>query len=110
MTNRVAAIVVLSQIRASGSAWRALADALRDPAGLVRATATQVLSLLSNAAQRSVDWTPAMPALRALLHGTNLFAHNLVMEVLAATHVRPTLALRQGATESPYAAGSTRSR
>lgn len=92
MKNRVAAIVILSQFAASDSSWWALVDALRDPDGPVGATATQVLSLLSTAAQRPVDWTPAMPALRALLDGTNLFAHNQVMETLAATHVSPTFA------------------
>ena len=92
MKNRIAAIVVLSQFAASDSTWWALVDALRDPDGPVSATATQVLSLLSTAAQRPVDWTPAMPALRALLDGTNLFAHNQVMETLAATHVSPNFA------------------
>ena len=67
-------------------------DALRDPDGPVSATATQVLSLLSKAAQRPVDWAPALPALRALLDGTNLFAHNQVMETLAATRVSANFA------------------
>lgn len=94
MKNRVSAIVVLSQFATSDSTWRALVDALRDPDGPVSATATQVLGLLSHAVPRPVDWTPAVPALRALLDGTNLFAHNQVMETLAATRVSPALAPR----------------
>jgi hypothetical protein len=92
--NRVAAVVVLSQFASVDSTWWALAEGLRDPDGAVRATSIQVLGMLSHSAARAVDWTPVVPALRALLDGTNLFAHNQVMETLVATRVGPALAPR----------------
>jgi hypothetical protein len=90
--NRVVAAVLLSNFAQSDSAWWALADALRDPMGVVSGTAAQVLAHLPNAASHTVDWAPATPTLRAILDGTNLFAHNEMMEVLAATRVDPALA------------------
>ena len=39
-----------------------------------------------------MNWAPATETLRAILDGTNLFAHNEMMEVLAATQVDPALA------------------
>jgi hypothetical protein len=92
--NRLAAVVVLSQFAAFDSTWWALAEGLRDPDNMVRATSTQVLGMLTQVAARPVDWTPAVPALRALLDGTNLFAHTQLMETLAATRVSPELAPR----------------
>ena len=50
--------------------------------------------MLTQVGARPVDWTPAVPALRALLDGTNLFAHTQLMETLAATRVSPELAPR----------------
>ena len=90
--NRAAALVVLGNFAGEDRAWWALADALRDPAPIVSVTAQQLLAGLVQSAPRPVDWRPAAESLRALLDGTNLFAHNAVMEVLAATAVAPDLA------------------
>lgn len=90
--NRVAAVVLLSNFASSDSAWWALADALRDPMAPVSATAAQVLAALRHGAPRRVKWGPATGTLRAILDGTNLFAHNELMEVLAVTRVDSTLA------------------
>lgn len=90
--NRVAAAVLLANFSSSDSTWWALTDALRDPLGQVSGTAAQVLSALTRGAPRRVDWAPATQSLRAILDGTNLFAHNQLMEVLAATQVDPALA------------------
>ena len=90
--NRVAAATRLGNFSSSDSAWWALADALRDPEAAVSGTAGHVLSALTRGAPRRVDWAPATETLRAILDGTNLFAHNELMEVLAATQVDPALA------------------
>lgn len=90
--NRVAAAVLLANFSGSDSVWWALADALRDPVTQVNGTARQVLGALVVRAPRRVDWAPVTPALRAILDGTNLFAHNRLMEVLAATQIDSTLA------------------
>ena len=90
--DRVVAVLLLANFAESDSTWWALAEALRDPAASVRGTAAQLLTALSRRAPRRVDWTPATPTLRALLDGTNLFAHNQVMEVLAATQIDSALA------------------
>lgn len=91
-TNRVAAAMLLANFAADDRAWRALADALRDPAPQVRTAAMQVLHGLTADRPRRVDWVPAAGALRAVLDGTNLFAHNDLLEALAATRVAPALA------------------
>lgn len=91
-TDRVAAVVILANFASSDSTWWALTDALRDPAASVRGTAAQVLTALSRRAPRRVNWAPATSTLRALLDGTNLFAHSAVMEVLAATQIDAALA------------------
>ena len=90
--NRVAGIVLLANFADSDSTWWALTDALRDPMGPVSLTAAQVLTALTRRAPRRVDWAPATQTVRAILDGTNLFAHNAMMEVLAVTQVDPTLA------------------
>ena len=90
--DRVVAVVLLTNFAESDSTWWALTEALRDPTATVRGTAAQVLTTLSRRAPHRVDWTPATATLRALLDGTNLFAHNQVMEVLAATQVDSALA------------------
>jgi hypothetical protein len=91
-TNRVAAAVLLASFSSSDSAWWALTDALRDPVGQVSGTAAQVLSALTRGAPRRVNWAPTTQTLRAILDGTNLSAHDQLMEVLAATQVDPALA------------------
>ena len=90
--DRVVAVVILANFAGSDTTWWALADALRDPEASVRGTAAHVMTALSGRAPRRVNWAPASPTLRALLDGTNLFAHNAVMEVLAATEIEPALA------------------
>ena len=90
--NRVAAAVLLANFSSSDSVWWALTDALRDPIGQVSGTASQVLSALTRRAPRRVNWAPATQSLRSILDGTNLFAHNQLMEVLAATQIEPALA------------------
>jgi hypothetical protein len=90
--NRVIAAVIIAGFADSDSTWWALVDALRDRDGRVSATATQVLTTLSRSAARTVNWAPAVDPLRAVLDGTNLFAHNALLETLAATRVDPSLA------------------
>ena len=90
--NRLVAAVLLSNFAANDTIWWALADALRDPMGPVSGTAAQVMSAMRHVTPRSVDWAPATPTLRAILDGTNLFAHDEMMEVLAATRLDPSLA------------------
>ena len=89
---RAVAAVVLAGFPSSDSTWWALADALRDQDGMVSATASQVLSALSKGAAKTVDWGPAADGIRAVLDGTNLFAHNDLLDALTATKVNPALA------------------
>jgi hypothetical protein len=89
---RAVAAVVLAAFADRDSTWWALADALRDQDGMVSATASQVLSTLSQSAARSVSWAPVADGVRAVLDGTDLFAHNTLLDALAATRVDPALA------------------
>jgi hypothetical protein len=90
--NRVAAVVLLANFADSDSTWWALAGALRDPAPRVAGSAAQLLSALMSRGPSPVNWAPATGVVRAILDGTNLFAHNDMMRVLAATQVDPALA------------------
>jgi len=91
-SDRAVAAVILANFGSSDSTWWALADALRDPEGSVSNTAALILRVLSHRAPRRVDWAPATPALRPLIDGTNLFTHNEIMEILAATKIDSALA------------------
>jgi hypothetical protein len=90
--NRVVAAVLLANFASDDSVWWALVDALRDPSAMVSGSAGQVLSTLRREVPHRVNWMPATETVRAILDGTNLFAHNELMEVLAATGVDPALA------------------
>ena len=90
--DRVVAVLLLANFADSDSTWWSLVEAVRDPAAKVRSTAAQLLTALARRAPRRVDWSPAIPALRALLDGTNLFAHNQLMDVLATTQIDSALA------------------
>ena len=91
-TNRAIAAVLLANFAARDSAWWGLAEALRDPDGMVSGTAQQVLSTLAQRAPRPVDWAPVAGTLRAVIDGTNLFVQDNLLDALAATHVAPALA------------------
>lgn len=96
---RAVAAVVLAGFPESDSTWWALADALRDQVGMVAATASQVLNILSVSSARPVNWTPIVHDLRAVLDGTDLFTQNSLLDALAATRIDPSLApglLRDG--------------
>lgn len=90
--HRALAAVLLARFAASDATWWALADALRDQAGMVSATASQVLNTLASSSPRTVEWAPAADGLRAVLDGTSLFTHNTLLATLAATRVSPSLA------------------
>jgi hypothetical protein len=90
--HRALSAVLLARFAEDDSTWGTLVDALRDPNGIVSATASQVLGTLGHALPRTVNWTPFVPSLRALLDGTNLFAYNTVLTLLAQTKVSPALA------------------
>lgn len=87
--NRVVAAAVLANFPEQDSTWWALAEALRDGNEAVRTTA---LTVLRGMPARQVDWAPAVPALRALLGGTNVGATQEVLELLGHTHVSAELA------------------
>lgn len=98
--NRVMALAVLSSFPKSNATWLTLADELRDPDGMVSATASQLLTTLARYSPRTVDWSPALDGLEAVMAGTNLFAQLPLIEVLTRTKVAPGLApplLRAGA-------------
>lgn len=90
--NRIGALVVLSGFAESDAAWRGIVGALRDRATPVNVGAILVLQGFVRERPRRVEWAEASNDLRVLLNGTNLFAHNLVMEALVATSVEPRLA------------------
>ncbi len=90
--NRVMAYAVLGRFPADDRSWHALADGLRDPSGLARATASQTLGVITRTSTRRVDWTGQAEALQWLVNGTNLFGHTTLLRALAATEIDPRLA------------------
>lgn len=98
-SNRAIAALIMLNFPKHDASWLALVEALRDPEPVVNVTAQEVLQRLIDEHPKRVDWSPAVPTLRLLLNGTNLFAHTAVMATLAATSVRMELAaplLREG--------------
>lgn len=87
--NRLVAAAVLANFAEQDSTWWELTEALRDGNEAVRIGALVVLQGLP---ARPVNWTPAIPTLRALLGGTNVLATHDVMDLLVRTHVSPALA------------------
>ncbi|HEX8907287.1 MAG TPA: hypothetical protein VF771_20715, partial [Longimicrobiaceae bacterium] len=83
--NTATAAAILANFAGRDAAWWALADAQRDRRAPVAATATQVLTSMANQAPRRVDWRPALPALRDLLRGTNVFLLSDEIEILRRT-------------------------
>jgi hypothetical protein len=90
--NRVVAAIILGSFGDRDEAWWALADALRDPVGMVSSVSSQILGTLSKSAPRVVNWTPMATQLRYVIDGTNLFAFDRLATTLVATHVSPSLA------------------
>jgi hypothetical protein len=87
--NRVVAAAVFANFAEQDSTWWALTEALRDGNEAVR---TAALVVLQGLPARQVNWAPAVPALRALLGGTNVGATQDVMELLVRTHVSAAFA------------------
>jgi hypothetical protein len=90
--NRVIAALILASGANADDPWRAEVEALRDPDGRVSGAASQALNGLRKTDLHQVNWSPDAATVRLLLGGTNLFAHNNVMQLLAATRVAPSLA------------------
>ena len=101
-TNAAIAAAILTNFPHEPRAWWALLDAHRDSREYVAATASQALSGLLMAGPRKIDWMPVVPAIRALLDGTNVFVLEGVLSMLASTGVDPDLApalLREGGAD-----------
>ncbi|MEP6496298.1 MAG: hypothetical protein ABJF01_26760 [bacterium] len=91
--NRAMALIVIANFAARDSAWCALADALRDPSsGMINATASQLLTMLTRSAPRPIDWRPVAANLRYIIDGTNLFGLDQLLATLGATSIDPALA------------------
>jgi len=98
--NRVMALLVLSGFPKSDATWLTLANELRYPDGMVSATASQLITTLARYAPRTVDWSPALDGITAVMAGTNLFAQLPLIEVLTRTRISPSLSrplMRAGA-------------
>jgi RNA polymerase sigma factor (sigma-70 family) len=90
--HRCLAAAILMNFPDSDLTWWLLADAQRDPNGIVSSTAMQALGVLARHRPRAVDWGPAAPTLRALLAGTNPSAYLATLDLLVATKASPDLA------------------
>jgi hypothetical protein len=91
VANQALAAAILGGFMHRDRAWLVLMDAQRSGAAPVAATASQVLQAAA-ARSRDVDWTPAVPAIRHLLAGTNVYLLNPTLDVLTRTRVSPSLA------------------
>jgi hypothetical protein len=89
---RMLAAAVLMSFPEHDLTWWSLAEGLRDPNERVQGTCQQALQYLTRERAREVDWSPAVPALRAVLDGTHLGAVPGLARTLVATKVAPELA------------------
>ena len=90
--HRMLACAVLLNFGDEDSTWWRLADAQRDRNAMVNSIAQTALASLARNRPRAVDWRPALPSLRAVLRGTNLFAYSGTLNVLKATKITSELA------------------
>lgn len=90
--DRFAAVAILSSFDPDDATWHALIGALREPDGMARVFANQVLSAFTRAVPRQVDWRPAAENLHAILNGGSLFDLHIVLDLLVRTGVDPALA------------------
>jgi hypothetical protein len=86
---RMLAAAVLMSFPDHDLTWWSLAEGLRDPNERVQGTSQQALQYLTRERAREVDWSPAVPALRAVLDGTHLGAVPGLARMLVATKVAP---------------------
>jgi hypothetical protein len=99
LANSAVALAILGNFGNRDAVWWALMDAARDVRPGVAATAEQVLNRLVTAEHPRVNWASAVPTLRRLLQGTNVFELPSILNVLTSTEVSPELApdlLRDG--------------
>jgi hypothetical protein len=89
---RMVAAAVLMKHPDHDLTWWSLAEGLRDSNERVQGTSQQALQYLTRERARRVDWSPAVPALRAVLDGTHLGAVPGLARMLVATKVAPELA------------------
>lgn len=97
--DRVAAVAILSSFDKDDTTWWALAGALLETDGSVRARASDVLAAFAHWRPRPVEWRPAAGEVHAILNGGNFWALPYVLNVLVATGAGPELAapfLRDG--------------
>ncbi len=92
--NRMMAAAILANFPNEDVAWRALADAVRDPYTGVNRAAIMSLQSLANSFARPVDWAPSAAGIRAILEGTNISEFIAFTRVLVQTSIAPTLAPR----------------
>ena len=92
--NRSIAAAILTNFPEEDSTWWALTDVVRGvgPLDFGRTEGILALHAMGRIAARPVDWAPAAETLRAILEGTNLFAVDPLMLVLAQTEISPELA------------------
>ncbi|MEP7217876.1 MAG: hypothetical protein ABI876_03115 [Bacteroidota bacterium] len=89
---RTLATIMLLNFAANDSTWHLLADAERDSSSNVREAARTALMDLVEYMPRHVDWHPAVPTLRHILAGTNLFALMPTLIMLKTTGISHDLA------------------
>ncbi|MDB5035331.1 MAG: hypothetical protein JWQ98_2572 [Chlorobi bacterium] len=89
---RTLAASMLLNFADNDSTWHILVDAERDSSSNVREAARTSLGNLVDDKPRTIHWMPAVPALRHILAGTNLFALTPTLVMLTKTGISPTLA------------------
>lgn len=90
--DRMIAAAMLVNAPDNDSTWWSLMETLREPDGAAKATAGQVLGVLSRRDARRIDWAPEEKTIHAILDGTDLFELPSVMRVLVKTGVSPGMA------------------
>ena len=90
--NRIFALMTLSNFGNIDSTWWKLAEALRYPNDLIAGISGQILNGLTNKNDIKINWTPAVPTLRPLIDGTNLFEFVNTLTFLTKTKVSNELA------------------
>lgn len=90
--NRMIAAAILANFTESDYTWWMLIDEMRFPDARASNVAQAVVNTTLETKPRIVNWQPAVHSLKHLMEGTNLFAYNTVLEMLAQTGMDEKLA------------------
>jgi hypothetical protein len=112
MAARQLAALVLSNFLDRPASWHALVNGMRVAPDYAGTVSRMVFSAAARTGRFTVDWSPAIESLEAIVGGTNLFSYDEILRGLVDTGIESalarTLAVRNPALMADHAASAYR--